>query len=194
MGQVAAETKLWTVDDVHALPDDGNRYEVIDGELLVTPAPSLMHQDIVLRLARILADYLDRECVGHLVIAPADVQFSTRRLVQPDVFVAALVNGRRPMSYDEIGKLLLAVEVVSPSTSRADRVSKRQIYREEGVAEYWVVDGDARVFERSTPGDGRIDVASDELIWHPAGAAEALTFSVASFFAALGGERGGEEE
>src|SRR5678809_1514286 len=77
----------WTVADIHALPDDGNRYEVIDGELFVTPAPSFRHQRAVLRLAQILGDYLDRERVGYLVIAPADVTFSKKRGVQPDLFV-----------------------------------------------------------------------------------------------------------
>ncbi len=187
MAPVAAETKLWTVDDVHALPDDGNRYEVIDGELLVTPAPSLEHQDIVLRLARILGDYLDRERVGHLVIAPADVRFSARRLVQPDLFVAALVDGRPPKTYAEIGRLLLAIEVISPSTSRADRVSKRKLYREEGVAEYWVVDPDARTFERSTPGDMMVAVLADEVTWQPDDAMQSVTIDIPRFFASIDG-------
>jgi hypothetical protein len=86
----------WTVDDLEDLPDDGNRYEIIEGELFVTPAPSWTHQDAVLLLAEILRGYLERERVGHLVISPADVRFSRTRSVQPDLFVAPLVNGRRP--------------------------------------------------------------------------------------------------
>src|SRR3954463_6139910 len=75
----------WTVADRDALPDDGNRYEVIDGELFVTPAPAWRHQDAAFRLHRLLDDYLNRERVGHAFEAPADVVFSPRRGVQPDV-------------------------------------------------------------------------------------------------------------
>src|ERR1041384_6197759 len=144
-------TKIWTLEEVQRLPDDGNRYELIDGELLVTPAPSLTHQHAVLVLSRLVADYLDRERVGHVVISPADVIFSPRRAVQPDLFVTPLVSGRRPLRFEDAGRVLLAVEVLSPSTARADRVKKRGVYRDEGVAEYWIVDLDARVLERSTP-------------------------------------------
>ena len=77
-----ATARIWTVDDVHALPDDGNRYEVIDGELLVTPAPSLDHQRLVFLLATSLRDFLERNPVGEVVISPADVVFSDRRGVQ----------------------------------------------------------------------------------------------------------------
>ena len=86
----------WTVDDVHALPDDGNRYEVIDGELFVTPAPRWRHQEAGGELYSLIREYLKRERVGHAFVAPADVIFAATRLVQPDVFVTPLVNGRRP--------------------------------------------------------------------------------------------------
>jgi len=83
----------WTVADIHALPDDGMRYEVIDGELFVTPAPAFRHQEAVAKLYVILAEYLQHERVGHAFFAPADVVFSARRGVQPDVFVMPLVSG-----------------------------------------------------------------------------------------------------
>ena len=81
----------WTVAERDALPVDGNRYEVIDGELFVTPAPAWTHQHAVFLLSRILADYLDRESLGCVVVAPADVVFSATRGVQPDLFVVPLV-------------------------------------------------------------------------------------------------------
>src|SRR5215831_17511536 len=68
----------WTVDDLDDLPDDGQRYEVIDGELFVTPAPSFNHQAAVGAIHRLLADYLDRERVGYVLVAPADVRFSPK--------------------------------------------------------------------------------------------------------------------
>lgn len=100
----------WTVADRDALPDDGHRYEVIDGELFVTPAPAVRHQDAVLQLARFLADYLDRQRVGHVFVAPADVVFSPKRGVQPDVFVVPLVRGRRPENWAEVRRLSAATE------------------------------------------------------------------------------------
>ena len=143
--------RRWTADDLRDLPDDGNRYEVIDGELFVTPAPSWMHQRAAAELFRMIAAYLEREPYADVLLAPADVSFSRTRIVQPDVFVVPLVDGRRPRQFEEVGRLLLAVEILSPSTARADRVAKRVLFRDEGVREYWVIDLDARTIERTTP-------------------------------------------
>ncbi|HEY4219491.1 MAG TPA: Uma2 family endonuclease [Gemmatimonadaceae bacterium] len=177
-----ASARYWTVDDLQGLPDNGNRYEVIDGELLVTPAPSLIHQRPVLVLCRALADYLDREPIGDLVISPADVVFSQRRSVQPDLFVMPLAAGRRPRLFSDVGRPLLAVEVLSPSTARADRVEKRALFRSEGVDEYWIVDLDARTIERSTPLDTRIEVFDDAIEWSPSGASTPLTIDLSNYF------------
>src|SRR5438876_5953385 len=100
--------RQWTVDDLQDLPDDGNRYEIIDGALFVTPAPSWSHQRAAFELCRILDDYLARQRLGAAYIAPADVTFSPRRLVQPDVFVVPLVGVKRPASFDAVRRLLLA--------------------------------------------------------------------------------------
>ena len=173
----------WTVDDLQDLPDDGNRYEVVDGELLVTPAPSWAHQRAVLMLARRLEDYLAMYPVGEVLIAPADIPFSPSRLDQPDVFVVPLVNGKRPNRFEDVRRLLLAAEVLSASTARADRVTKRVMLRDESVPEYWVIDLDARAIERSTPADARIDVIDDQLVWLPSGAAAPFHLDLSEFFA-----------
>ena len=175
--------QLWTVEQVLALPSDGNRYEVIDGELFVTPAPSLNHQSAAFELCRLLQEYLQRERVGHAYVAPADVTFSPRRLVQPDVFAVPLVNGRRPRRFEDAGKLLLTAEILSPSTARADRIRKRDMFRDEGVPEYWVVDLDARAIERSTPRDPRVELLADRIEWRPAGAETTLEVDLADYFA-----------
>ncbi len=177
--------RQWTVDEIHALPDDGNRYEVIDGELFVTPAPAWRHQNAAGELYALLLAYLRRERVAHVFIAPADVVFSPRRAVQPDVFVVPLVNGRRPERFEEVGKLLVAIEVLSPTTARADRVAKRTLFRDEGVAEYWIVDLDARTIERSTPGDARLEVLADRLVWSPEGASAPFALDLTTYFAAV---------
>lgn len=175
--------RQWTVTDRDALPDDGNRYEVIDGELFVTPAPAWRHQEAVFRLHRLLADYTERERIGHAFEAPADVVFSSKRAVQPDLFVVPLVDGRRPEHFDEARRLILALEVLSPGTARADRIAKRTLYRDEAVAEYWIVDLDARAIERSTPTEARPEILAEQLEWRPPGASSPLTIDLLSYFA-----------
>src|SRR5215216_3519443 len=124
----------WTVDMLDALPEDGQRYEIIDGELFVTPAPSDVHQYVVGELyARLLA-YLRGSGVGHPVISPADVRRDDRRRnrVQPDIFVVRVVEGKRPHYPFDLGDLLLAVEVESPSNQSYDYQTKRLLYIEGG--------------------------------------------------------------
>jgi Uma2 family endonuclease len=179
---MATIDREWTADDVHALPDDGNRYEVIEGALFVTPAPAWRHQSAAVRLCAMLLAYLDRERVGYVFVAPADVVFSPRRAVQPDMFVVPPVNGRRPERFEDAGMLLVAIEVISPGTGRADRVVKRNLYRDERVPEYWIVDLDARVFERSTRDNVQPEILGDRLVWHPEGAVEPFDLNIADYF------------
>ena len=86
----------WTAEMVRALPDDGNRYEVIAGELFVTPAPSFDHQAAVLRLLMRLVPFVDAHHLGYALASPADIEFGDEDLVQPDVFVAPRIEGHRP--------------------------------------------------------------------------------------------------
>jgi len=177
----------WTVDDLASMPDDGNRYEIIDGQLFVTPAPTTRHQRMVGELFAVLHDYLRREPIGVALFAPLDVVYSDRRIVQPDVLVVPKGRGTLPDRFERGQSLLLAVEVLSPSTARADRVSKRRLYAEEGVGEYWIVDLDARVIERSTPADERPELIVDTLLWRPEGAAAPLVIDVPALFAEVSG-------
>lgn len=175
----------WTVAERDALPDDGNRYEVIDGELFVTPAPAWRHQAAVSVLNAMLVEYLQRQSVGIVLPAPADVVFADDRGVQPDLFIVPRVDGRRPEHFDEVRRLLLAVEILSPSTARADRVAKRRLYRAEQVPEYWIVDLDARTFERTTPSDERPEILIERVVWTPDGASEPLIIEIPAYFAAV---------
>lgn len=177
--------RQWTVADLDDLPDDGQRYEVIDGELFVTPSPSLRHQAAVGELYRIVADYLDHQSLGHVYVAPGEIVWSARRGVQPDVFVVPLADGRRVDSFRHVNRLLLAAEVLSPSTARADRVAKRTLYRDVGVPEYWIVDLDARTIERSTPADARPEILVDKLEWLPEGATAPLAVDLDRYFASV---------
>ncbi|CAN5426855.1 hypothetical protein BH09GEM1_BH09GEM1_36910 [soil metagenome] len=101
------------------------------------------------------------------------------------MFVVPPVNGRRPERFEDAGRLLVAVEVISPGTGRADRVKKRDLYRDEGVAEYWIVDLDARVIERSTPDNARPEILGDRLVWHPVGAVEPFEVNIVEYFVSV---------
>lgn len=183
----ALERKHWTVADWEALPEDGKRYEIIDGELFVTPAPAWDHQRVVGLVYRRLADYVDAARIGEAMISPADIEFADDTVVQPDVFIVPLVEGVRPRKWKDVTGLLLAVEILSPSTARVDRTVKRRRYQRADVSEYWIVDGEARVIERWRPQDERPEILSDELVWQPDPAREPLRIALPEFFtAALG--------
>lgn len=157
----------WTVARALALPEDGNRYEVLDGELFVTPAPTWGHQSVLAVLQVRLSAYVNENRLGWTRFSPADIVFSPRRLVQPDLFVVPWQDGGPPRTWSEVRSLLLAIEVLSPSTARADRHRKRSIYQSERVPEYWIIDADARIIERWRPEDVRPEIIVDALVWRP---------------------------
>jgi Uma2 family endonuclease len=174
----------YTADMVRALPDDGNRYEVVRGELLVTPAPRAWHQEIGLRLAIALHAYLEREPVGHVFQSPADISWSADTLVQPDVFVVPLAQART-MDWLQITDLLVAVEVLSPSSRRADRFTKRIEYQRHEIPVYWIVDADEHYVEVWTPRDNFPVFEREGLSWHPAGARTPFELALADLFKPL---------
>jgi Uma2 family endonuclease len=171
----------YTADMVRALPDDGQRYEVVHGELLVTPAPRRLHQRIVTRLAVVLTGYLEGRGLGEVLVSPADISWGPENLVQPDVFVAPLPEARED-DWRSIRTLLLAVEVLSPSTARADRFTKRRLYQEVGVPTYWIVDPDRRCVEVWTPEATFPVIEWAEVSWQPAGATEPLVVALGELF------------
>ena len=177
--------RRWTIDEVRALnaASTSTRYECVDGELLVTPAPSWDHQEVAGRLYVALTQYLKEQRVGHAFMSPGDVEPEPGALVQPDVFVVPLRNGERPRGRERVEQLVLALEVVSPSTARADRVTKRRLYQRAGTPEYWVVDLDARLIERWRADVERPDVMTEVLEWRPEGASDALRIEVGALFA-----------
>ncbi len=178
-----AEITEWTAELARALPDDGNRYEVLDGELLVTPAPSARHQRALKALAFLLDPYVRMQALGELLWSPADIEFAPRRLVQPDLFVVPPLPVGRNYSWRDVSSLLLAVEIISPTTARADRFEKRTIYQSQGVPEYWIVDLDARVVDRWRPGDDRPEILVESLTWQPREDAAPLVIDLPTYFA-----------
>jgi Uma2 family endonuclease len=178
--------RRWTAREVRELiaaaPLATPRYELVDGELLVTPSPGAPHQLAVTRLVSVLAIYLDRERVGTAITSPSDVELEAEFLTQPDLFAVPKGEWRRVMAEGlPIRELLVAVEILSPSSSRHDRVRKRPLYQRH-VPEYWIVDLDARLIERWMPGDERPELITETLSWHPAGATTAFTLDLPSFF------------
>ena len=173
----------WTVEMVRALPDDGNRYEVIDGELFVTPAPSVAHQRAVLELALLVAPYVRAHRIGEALISPADViVYGPRKFVQPDLFVVPLVDAAPMKAWTEVGRLLLSVEVLSPSTRHTDRGRKRILYKEKAVPEYWIVDTDNRTVERHRPDDSPVEILTESLKWQPDLDAPPLVIDLPAYF------------
>ncbi len=178
----------WTADMVRALPDDGNRYEVVAGQLLVSPAPTWRHGDAVAAIYVILHQYCRTHRLGHVKIAPQDIEFDERNMVEPDVFVVPLVNGTKPLEWAEVRRLLLAVEVLSPGTAKHDRFTKRRLYQAEGVPEYWIVDVNTRMVERWRPEDERAELLADTLTWQPDPSTPPLAVALDAYFAEVLGE------
>jgi Uma2 family endonuclease len=174
----------WTADMARRLPDDGNRYEVVYGELLVTPAPRLWHQQLVGRLHVALAKFLEIHRAGVVLTSPADISWGRDVLVQPDVFVVP-ADQARTLEWTAIRDLLLVAEVLSPSTPRHDRFTKRRRYQEARVPLYWIVDGDARQVEVWTTEDVFPSIERERLTWRPAGVPTAFALSLEELFRAI---------
>jgi len=172
----------YTAEMVRALPDDGKRYEVVHGELLVTPAPRLWHQELVARLLLALRGYVaDAAQDLHVFASPADISWSDDTLVQPDVFVIPRSEART-LDWRHIQDLRLVVEILSPSSTRADRFTKRRLYQERLVPVYWVVDGDARTVEIWAPDASLPSIERERLVWRPVGAQRVFTLRLEELF------------
>lgn len=136
-----------TYADYAALPNDGKRYELLDGELVVTAAPSRNHQRVVLTLASSLDAHVRAHNLGEVDIAPFDVILSDPNVVQPDIIFVATDRLASFSNRGLEGAPTLVVEVLSPSTARVDRNTKLQIYARHGAPYYWIVDPEARTID-----------------------------------------------
>lgn len=175
--------RYWTPADVLALPEDGNRYECIDGALLATPAPRALHQFVATELYDLVAPFAKEQGLGRLRWSPADIRIQEGTLVQPDLFIA--LRSPEAMAireWSDIGGLLLAIEVISSATARYDRGLKRQFYQRAGVSEYWIVDPVSALVERWRPSDQRPEILRESLVWRPAGASDSLKIDLPRLF------------
>ncbi len=177
----------WTTGDVALLVDQREgyspRYELVDGELIVTPAPGGHHQRIAFELAVLLRDYVRRGNLGEVRLGPGEIALESENRFEPDIFVAPALDGRRSPSNLPVTHPILICEVLSPGSARHDRITKRRAFQRRGVPEYWVVDGNAEAIEVWRPGDERAMLVDDALTWQPAGVAEAFRLDLNAFFA-----------
>lgn len=171
----------WTRAQVLALPDDGKKYELIDGELIVTRTPRVRHQEGVMELFRLLDPWVRAHGIGKCYCVPGDLEIEPGQVNEPDLFVVP--PGPRHERWEDFPVPLLVIEVVSPSTARYDRVLKRRFYQRAGVPEYWIVDLDARLAERWRPTDDRPEVVHQVLSWQPLAGGPALELDLPDFFA-----------
>jgi Uma2 family endonuclease len=178
----------WTTHEVEQLINDRAgltpRYELVDGELLVTPAPSLRHQRLIFELALRLQRYLTAHGIGEVFLGPSELKLVTGERYEPDLFVLPAIGRRRPIVSDAPSSPLLVCEALSAGSSRHDRFTKRRAFQRNGVEEYWIMDADAEAFEIWHPQDDRAALVDEALGWKPLGAVEAFELEVREFFAA----------
>lgn len=192
MGMPATRQRRWTraevLDLIERNPLKTPIYEVVDGELLVSPSPRPIHQIAVSRLLYALITYCDETGIGEALTSPADTELEPDTLVQPDVYVVPRDEGMLMRSVGTGRRLLLAAEVLSPSSRRADHGPKRLLYQRR-VPLYWIVDLDARAVETWIPDSFEATIVRDRLEWHPTGATVPFTLDLPAYFARVFGER-----
>jgi Uma2 family endonuclease len=173
----------WTIEELHRLPDDGNKYELVNGELFVTPAPNEEHETLAARLTRRLDPYVAAHQLGAVYRPRAIIRYR-RSEVEPDLMVR-LERIRRAGSWENAPVPLLVVEILSGTTRRRDHVQKRKLYMDAAVAEYWIFDGGTKSVLVVRP-DAPDVLQTDTLVWTPANVPEPLTIPLHELFAGIG--------
>jgi Uma2 family endonuclease len=175
--------RRWTEEEFLSARDaapHGERWELVDGDVLVTPSPHWLHQRVVLQLAVLLNSYVRAHALGEVFTSPLDVRLEPGLVLQPDVLVVPAGELQNPS--DVVHRLLLAVETLSPSSARHDRVTKRPHYQRTRIPEYWIIDDRSETIERWRPDDERPELLSETLVWDPPGAGEPFVLDLRAFF------------
>jgi Uma2 family endonuclease len=184
MAMPAVSQPVTTIEELLALPEDGQRHELLDGVHAVTPGPTYGHQHVLSRLFSALVEALKERSDLEVLSSPADLVLAPRTLVQPDLFVLRVDPEALPKGWQDVGVPVLAIEILSPGTAARDRGIKRRIYQRAGVAEYWIVDIDARLMERWRPDDLRPEILDATATWGPDGE-PLLSVDLANIFGPL---------
>ena len=175
---MALRSRGWTLAQLHRLPDDGNKYELVRGELFVTPPPTPDHETVLARLTRILDPYVAANGLG-MVYHPRSVVRFDGSEVEPDLMVRHPYHGAGA-NWDDWPLPSLVVEVLSDSTRRRD-LGKRQLYLDAGIPEYWIVDAAARNI-RGVRSPSSEEVVADNLTWMPKGSDGPLVVEIQAVF------------
>ena len=179
---ITGATPEWTYAEYARLPDDGNRYEVIDGEVCVTPAPGPPHQRVAAELFVRLREYVRDHSLGEM-LWDVDLLFVSGQFLRPDML---FVPADSAAGVSDRGMEVtpgLVVEVLSPHSKRIDRIKKPPRYRDFAVPEYWVVDPEARAIERyRLAADAAPEICRGILAWQPDPSTPALELDVARVF------------
>ncbi|MBA2278699.1 MAG: Uma2 family endonuclease [Chloroflexia bacterium] len=160
---MSVQTRPLTYDDLCQTPDDGNRYEIIDGELIVSPAPNLDHQRLLGELFALVRGYVRQHRLGRVFLAPVDVRLSAHDVVEPDLLFIRrerrdIYGSRRYVQ----GPPDLVVEIISPSSEKTDPGRKFDLYASSGVPEYWLMDPATRRFQLFVLREGRYEEMAAE--------------------------------
>lgn len=147
-------------EDIFEMPDDGNLYEVIDGELAVIYAPTWEHQRVLLRLARRLGDFVDDRRLGELATAPLGVLLDTHTALQPDLVFVSAERLHAITARGVEGLPDLVGEILSPSTAARDRGVKARRYARAGIPHYWIVDPQIRTIETYRLAEDRYELVA----------------------------------
>jgi len=139
--------RAWTYEDYLRIPDDGNRYEVVWGELIMPPSPTPGHQSVVVNLSRILSEHVTAYDLGRVYVAPLDVVLAEHNVLQPDILFISKERLGIVTETHVAGSPDLVVEVLSPGTAAFDRGRRMDAYAAFGVAHCWLVDPRSHAFE-----------------------------------------------
>ena len=144
----------FTYEDYRHTPDD-KRYELLDGDLIMAPAPNLGHQDVAAKLGWRVMRFVEQRNLGKAFPAPCDVVLSNTDVVQPDLLFVSRERAHILLGGDNVqGAPDLVVEILSPSTASRDKTLKRSLYARHGVLEYWLVDPNVQTVDVMVLGDG----------------------------------------
>ena len=157
---MAPQRVILTYKDYEALPSDGRIYEIHEGELYVTPAPTPYHQLTTRNLFRPLDAHVRARDLGEVLFAPIDVILSDITIVQPDLVFVEKARLRQISSRGIEGPPTLAVQILSPSTAQVNRTTHFQLFARHGLPYYWIVDPDARIIEAHVLREGSYEVAA----------------------------------
>jgi len=174
------ERTLWTIADLEQLPDDGNRYEILHGELLVTPLPSAGHQGVAARIFLPLATWC-RAHTGWRFLTPGGVYSSETTWLQPDIAIYPSPEYLN-LPWRNMPAPVLVVEALSPSTRKRDRHRKRPAYLTHGVGEVWLVNEEARTIERWTAASEFPETNHGSITWSPSADLPPLVVTEAELF------------